>query len=268
MSVFSFYDKKAHYNRAKELLASNDINKSKYACLELRYFIEAMVYQKLVKCGADIPEAILNTWQPNKAIKMLNELDSLTTGSFKIEVNLSNSSELPKEGWLSLGEQKIPDVKRINKLYNKLGGFLHLTEPRRYDEKIENNILKQSNDILDELSEYVDGNIVASFGKYKYSSCPVCKYDFFFSKKMKHGDIINCKSQSCKASFIVNIKPETNEIKFQFRTYDVSCQSCDNEMVIPEKSIHSLEPAVCGECGAVHIVKCSYGYALQPQAES
>ena len=38
--------------------------------------------------------------------RMLNELDSLTTDSFKLEVNLSNSSEPPIDGWLFLGDVK------------------------------------------------------------------------------------------------------------------------------------------------------------------
>lgn len=45
MADVNRYEKDLHYEKAKSLLESNDLQALRYACLELRYFIEAHVYQ-------------------------------------------------------------------------------------------------------------------------------------------------------------------------------------------------------------------------------
>lgn len=263
MSVFSYYDKKGHFLRADELLSCNDIDKAKYAALELRFLIEAIVYQKLVKCSADIPESIVNTWQPNKALRMLYELNSLSVSSFELQVNLTNCPQPPKDGWISLGEQKIPKVSRLNTLYNKLGSFLHLTEPKRYGKCIDKNVIDQIKEVRDELEEFVDGNIVVSFGKIKHALCPICQGDFFFNRsKIKSGDVVRCKESSCGSTFVCKIDSESGYVSFDYRTYDICCQKCNATIIVPEDTVMSLGKFLCSECGAEYIFAREYSYAV------
>ncbi|EOW9299295.1 hypothetical protein ACN25S_003677, partial [Vibrio cholerae] len=71
------YDKNFHFNNAKMLLEKDDLQSIRYACLELRYFIEAHVYERLYQETDILPQTVIETWQPNKAIKFLAMFDEL-----------------------------------------------------------------------------------------------------------------------------------------------------------------------------------------------
>ena len=71
------YNKNFHFNNAKTLLKSDDLQSIRYACLELRYFIEAHVYERLYRETEILPKQVIDTWQPNKAIKFLSIFDEL-----------------------------------------------------------------------------------------------------------------------------------------------------------------------------------------------
>ena len=73
MSVFHTYNKDKHLQRTLNLINHNSVEHV-YACLELRFCIEAIVYQKLLHGVECLPNTIVNKWQPTKALKMLVEI--------------------------------------------------------------------------------------------------------------------------------------------------------------------------------------------------
>jgi hypothetical protein len=263
MSVFSLYKKESHLQRAVLLLDSENTTDHIYACLELRFCIEAIVYQKLLHGIKKIPSSIVETWQPQKAIKMLSEIDELTSGDCKIEFNLTATDALPKDGWLLLGEQKIPSVKWLAKNYNKLGNFLHLVEPKKARNEEVREIKETISLIAEQLKEYVKGNLVLTVNNIEINECPVCHQDFAFAtNKVRHGDIQKCSNFKCGALFTANIDASSGKITFTFKTYDVVCQKCDKTIVIPEEKIRNLDKFSCSNCHSQYIPKGEYGFAL------
>lgn len=69
------YYPEVHFENARELSVSKEDSHLRYCCLELRYCIEAIVYRKL-SAFHDIPNAITETWQPHKAIRMLARIEN------------------------------------------------------------------------------------------------------------------------------------------------------------------------------------------------
>lgn len=265
MSVFSLYKKESHLRRAMLLLDSDNTNDHVYACLELRFCIEAIVYQKLLHGIKNIPSTIVETWQPQKAVKMLSEIDELTSGDCKIEFNLAKEDTPPKDGWLLLGEQKIPPAKWLAKNYNKLGSFLHLVEPKKALDKDVREIKKTIYPIAEQLSEYVKGNLVLTINNIEINQCPVCHQDFAFAiNKVKDGHIRKCSNFKCGALFTAKIDARSKKVTFTFKTYDIACQKCEQTIVIPEEKIRNLDKFSCSNCHSQYIPRGEYAFALLP----
>lgn len=263
MSVFSIYKKESHLQRAVQLLDSENTTDHVYACLELRFCIEAIVYQKLLHGIKNIPSSIVETWQPQKAVKMLSEIDQLTAVDCKIEFNLAKTGTPPKDGWLMLGEQKIPPAKWLAKNYSKLGNFLHLVEPKKVKNKEVREIKKTISPIAEQLKEYVKGNFIFTNNNIEINQCPVCHQDFAFAtNKVKHGDTRKCSNFKCGALFLANIDAPSKKITFTFKTYDVACQKCEQIIVIPEEKIKNLDKFYCSNCHSQYIPRGEYSFAL------
>ena len=260
MSVFSIYKKEEHFLRAKALLDSDAISDHIYACLELRFCIEAIVYQKLLHGIDSIPNSIIKTWQPNKAMKMLLDFDEFTSTDCKIEINLLNNGSHSVDDWLKLGEQKIPNIKWLNKSYNKLGNFLHLIEPSKIETGNQREIKNKVSLIVKQLEVYVSGNLLVLNNNIEINSCPICKDDFAFSpQKIKHGELIKCHNYKCGAFFTANV--DSLRITFTYKTYDVPCPNCKALLEIPIEKVRKLEKFSCSKCHSEYIPKGTYEFA-------
>lgn len=265
MSVFKIYDKELHLNRAMALLKSNSETDHIYACLELRFCIEAIVYQKLLHGIDGLPNSIIETWQPNKALKMLTEFDSLTGSNCVVEINLSNAKEPPKDGWLFLGEQKLPPVRWLNKNYNKLGSFLHLVEPKKAAVADSTDVISEVLKIAEQLKKYINTNFLISFKGVDIRKCPVCEQDIAFSLlKVKDGEVRKCSNHRCRALFTVKVDKTNNKVTFNCNTYDIKCQCCNGSIIIPESTIRNLDVFDCGSCGSKYLPRGNYEFALLP----
>ncbi|MCG2839332.1 hypothetical protein L6J37_21120 [Photobacterium sp. WH77] len=263
MSVFHTYNKDKHLQRALNLLESENSVEHVYACLELRFCIEAIVYQKLLHGVGCLPNTIVNTWQPTKALKMLVEFDKLSASDCVVEVNLSHSTKPPESGWLSLGQQKLPPVRWLTTTYNKLGNFLHLVEPQKAVETTYRDIQKDLRDIAEQLKQYVSSNILISYKNIDIKQCPACQQDMAFSlKNVRDGETRKCSNFRCGALFTVKADIEKQEIKLSCNTYDVKCQLCDKDIVIPEEVIRNLDIFSCHHCCAEYIPRGKYEFAL------
>ena len=90
------YDKNSHFNNAKVLLKNDDLQSIRYACLELRYFIEAHVYERLFAEVDVLPKTVIETWQPNKAIKFLAMFDDLADKDLVVSLSANDGKDLTK----------------------------------------------------------------------------------------------------------------------------------------------------------------------------
>tara|TARA_R110001606_G_scaffold3844_7_gene18611 strand:- start:12999 stop:13808 length:810 start_codon:yes stop_codon:yes gene_type:complete len=268
MNIFKVYDKVSHFERAKELLCSESEINHIYACLELRFCIEAIVYQKLLHGIDSIPNTIIEEWRPNKALKMLKEIDEFADGNLSLSINSSISITPPIDGWLKLGDQKLPKtVQWLAKSYNTLGNLLHLKQPSKITQKNKKNIIDTITPIMDELEQLIQGNLVISLknNNIKINSCPVCKEEFFFdTKKINNEDLIRCKNHQCHAIFIAH-KDKSQKITFKYNTFDIKCLSCNQLMIIEEKKIRDLEVITCNHCCSDHSIKADYSIGLIPK---
>ena len=257
------HDANMHLNNAKELLLSDNDNNVNYACLELRYCIEAIVYNKLERFKYKIPTNILKTWEPNKAMKMLLKIDELADKNCDIKVNLCNSKIPPEDGWLILGKQKIPTVKWINKNYNKLGQFLHLPEPMKADIRTPKNIRSKLASLITDLELYSTNTFWVNFPQVDLHNCKLCGEVLLFSpRNIKVGTTIPCTSRECKANYICVVSKQDGGHRLEYKTYDIECSCCKEPIEIAEHLVTQDGKFSCEKCSTSYVVKTDYQYAV------
>jgi DNA-directed RNA polymerase subunit RPC12/RpoP len=254
------YFPKVHFENARALSESKEDSQLRYCCLELRYCIEAIVYKKL-SAFRDIPNTITETWQPHKAIKMLSKIDEFADKYCKVEINFCQSNIPPIDGWIALGEQKIPSVQWLTKNYSKLGSFLHLPKPNESESFNTEKIKKCVIDVLYGVEQYVNTDIWIRASGIELQACLECSEDLIFDRnQLKEGDVVEC--DSCKFRYRVKSKGG-NKLTLSYTVHDVKCGRCGEMLQIDDQKIMKNREFVCGFCGEDHVVVQAYRRSSQ-----
>jgi hypothetical protein len=80
-------------SRAKALMASGDAASLRYACLELRFCMEAVTYEKLRAYAPRLPPNVLSIWQPPQAVKALLELEGEADQEYRVAIGRAGSTQ-------------------------------------------------------------------------------------------------------------------------------------------------------------------------------
>ena len=159
------YDQRATLARAKDLLATNSEEDLRYACLELRMCIEAICYEKLKSYQKQIPEELLETWQPQKVVESLLEYDPDIELDFSLAIFREDEDGKPEEIPSFVGEHKAITLKFIKRSYHKLGYYLHV--PTIAQQKIQ---AFKADDLRNDLNQMVSKLEGLCSGKYRDTS--------------------------------------------------------------------------------------------------
>lgn len=251
---------KVHFENAKALSVNIEDRYLRYCCLELRYCIEAIVYKKL-SAFDNIPKVIVDTWQPNKAVRMLTKIDEFADKNCSIELNLSNSDVPPKDGWIPLGEQKIPSVRWFAKNYNKLGNFLHLSRPKDSNSSSSDKIRRCVNEVLSEIRQYVTDGIWLRASGIELQTYLECSEDLIFNRsQVKDGDVVIC--DSCGFTYRVKSKGGSKyQLSYDIR--DVNCHKCGEGLEISDQKLMKDREFSCNFCGQMHVIVQTYQYCAK-----
>jgi hypothetical protein len=123
-------EKRRAYDAATALLGEQDDDSLRYATLELRRCIEAIVYEKLKVYGNLLPEGSVHQWQPPQALDALIaiEPDAETTFTYAIAPQ-THPAKMPGEPLKPIGVDERPKAKWVKKTWQKLGFYLHADWP-------------------------------------------------------------------------------------------------------------------------------------------
>src|SRR4051794_22425114 len=91
---------------AAKLLATNDDDDLVYACLELRKCVEALAYDLLTAYLHEVPLSAFETWQPDKVMKELLQVDPSADRSATISMQREATATEPARPWQLLGEDR------------------------------------------------------------------------------------------------------------------------------------------------------------------
>jgi DNA-directed RNA polymerase subunit M/transcription elongation factor TFIIS len=119
--------------RAKNEIASNDSERLKYAALELRMAIEALVYDRLQIYKDELTPRDYEAWQPRKIMMMLLDIDPWADKPRTIMMGREDQPGVEAEGLTMIGTENVLSMATIKKNYDALGSFLHLPTVKQYE---------------------------------------------------------------------------------------------------------------------------------------
>lgn len=125
-------EKRLAFDAATAMLAKGDTDSLRYAALELRRCIEAIVYEKLKVYGELLPEGSAHKWQPPQAFNALIavEPDAEETSTFSVSVARQKEfGKIAQGPFFTMGVDERPKGKWVKETWNKLGGYLHAEWP-------------------------------------------------------------------------------------------------------------------------------------------
>jgi len=258
-----------HLQRAQKLLASGDRASLRYVCLELRFALERIAYQKLQLRLDKITIEEIGAWQPRRAMERLMELvDEHLAGDSVLRVALENEEGAADEGdFVTVGATKGIKPKDIGKHWQKLGSFLHAEVPKtkgdRPREPDEQMLRQYLGEVISYVGDVTSTRFDAHFSENVTLTCGRCDQSIVRNAKLlKEGDVVQCQNPNCTASYITH---ETRG-NFTFEPYRLQfeCQACKERNFVDANDLLKLErdhlqPLKCAACGA----KYHAGWVLQ-----
>lgn len=252
------YDKWSCLERARKLLAAKDDDLLRYACLELRLCIEAIIYQKLEIYRPYVPGTVFLRWQPNLALKTLLQFEPDADEDFTVWVSPEAGPGTPGGDWICLGQHRTVKLSWLNKNYNKLGSYLHARmENSEGVETAENlSAIRMDMDrMLVELEPVVNSEMVgaplATRIEFKCQACEQ-KSSVNIGVLRKTGKAI-CTNPQCGAEYNASEDAERGW-QFKLTMTSFTCLKCEKINFLESRGIDVGTRFKCNRCGEVHLV--------------
>lgn len=190
------YNKRKHLACAKLLLKNSDLNSLRHASLEMRYFLEAHVYERLLKDADQLPKSIIQKWEPNKAMKMLSMFDKLADMDLTLTITEHDGSSPIKIQYNNIKNSE------LTRTYNHLGSYLHLPQPSKLkDFSINKEKLVK---IFEKIKVLTRGNLIIIKADYDTFECESCQQAILFTSwYIEKNESIICQNDSCKVEHFI-----------------------------------------------------------------
>lgn len=249
-------DKREHHNRASEHLDSGEDARLAYAALELRLCLEEIAYAKLKTYTKRLPDEIKKTWQPPQAIKALLSIEPGADRDFTLRVSREETPGEPAGPMLELGTHRTLRAKRLNKLYNKLGSYLHAESPFVPNKKPHPAVLQEMRKALEEMvgelepvvASYLDSSIAMQLT----FQCSICKTPLLCNEQgLEQTGRAVCLSPDCNAEY-EGVRDEQGEWVLKVPQTKITCQKCRHENWVRNQLLQVGAIVVCRECEARH----------------
>lgn len=120
--------------RAKNELAADDPLRYRYAALELREAIEALIYERATVFKDDVKPDQLKVWQPRKLMQLLISIDPAINMGCTIKFGDHGPNDEPPTEMKVLGTETVLRLEDFRDQYDALGSFMHVLTIQKIDE--------------------------------------------------------------------------------------------------------------------------------------
>ncbi|MGS8276880.1 hypothetical protein ACU7AI_02295 [Pseudomonas aeruginosa] len=260
----SIYGVSEYLERAKSFIALGDENSLRHACLELRFSLESIVYQKLGQLGDQLPPAVYRTWNPAKALKLLRSFEPNADQDAHLSICLSTEDGQPNGDWLDVGEYKMFPAQWLYRNYNKLGRFLHVTSLPETDSPPELNA-SMIETIVDEIERVASANLIMTMNSISVVKCTLCDANLYVSNaQIEQEAEVECYGEKCNAKHQIKRVSDVKYVIGRAGMYSLPCKGCGHRM--PEETFTHGKIKACPKCGLEHLFRWSYGARIAPVA--
>lgn len=203
----------------------------------MRYFLEAHVYERLLKDADQIPKSIIQKWEPNKAMKMLSMFNKLADMDLKLTITAQDGSSP-----IIIQYNNIKNSE-LTKIYNSLGSYLHLPQPSKAKSfSIDKDKLVK---IFDKIKLLIRGNLIIIKTDYETFECESCKQPILFTRwYVEKNESITCQNDSCKVEHFI----ERYEGGCRFGSKIPCTCTCGAELEIFHSQLKIGEIIKCTSC--------------------
>jgi hypothetical protein len=249
--------------RAKKELSSDDEHRLRYAALELRMALEALIYERSKNYKDELPNENLGVWQPKRLLNLLLELDPYVDKSATIGVGVEEEYGKPAKDIQSLGTDRVLSLAEIKKYYDKIGSYLHTQTVEQVAQNKgpkPDGMRKRCNEIMRILEEVLSSPVFnADFKVTSSITCGNCGADIVRRIPPEDNQLI-AKCIKCPATYDV-IPKEDKTVDWLPRIHKVKCANseCKKPFEIWERELDFGSNWDCSKCNGNNTII----YALQ-----
>lgn len=250
--------------RAKDLIAKDDEASLKYACLELRFCIEYIIYLYLQTYIQEVPDETIKKWTPKQIINVLCEADPNADKNHKVFIGKQDVQGIPAKTMKYLGEEHRFSLEWANTRHNALGNFLHaptLSQIENHKLPTKEKILKKANEVVAEVDKILSSQIFnVNFGVFCEFVCTCCNTKIKCrDKSVSQERGIVCPNSKCQAVYNI-VSEQNNKVDFKLREEEIMCPSCGKPNFIGSYLVTYGNLFPCAHCGE----KSEIQYAIVP----
>lgn len=209
--------------RAKQQLAAGQLQ---YAALELRLAIEALTYDRAQSYAKEIPPAEMGTWQPNKVMQVLLEIEPHADQSYSVRIGQEPYPGGEPEKMMPLGTETVFSLAKIKKHYNAVGNALHMPTMQQIEagQPSDQAKLKSRLELVaDELDKALSSPIANfNFGLFSTADCFRCGKSI--RKRISaESETVEAICFECKAPY--RVSKLGNQVKWEPIAEDWPCKT-------------------------------------------
>jgi DNA-directed RNA polymerase subunit RPC12/RpoP len=246
-------------DRAKTLMAAGDAASLRYACLELRFCIEAVTYDKRRAYASRLPPDVLSIWQPPQVMKALIELEGEAKDEYIVAIGRMGSSQ-PMQ---VMGKHRTFGTRWLRKHYNKLGSYLHVRNAPGQSQVDPQELRSDLESVVEECARVVESSLTLTLdpgGIVEYD-CQLCGRKTVANKESaKRRGRVSCLK--CEAEHLVSVA-EDQALDLRLSGWVFPCQACSYQILVPSKHLVPDYEFACDVCGHKHKLVKDWYYAVE-----
>jgi hypothetical protein len=244
---------KIQIDRIQGLISQGGIEHITYAALECRLALERVCYERLSLAHEYISSDDIGRWQPRDVVnKLIAEVDPHVASSCTVSVSRrvrriegdEQSGDEDEEEYVEIRKQAGFDAKKLGKIWNALGNFLHVPLPKTKTDiqtfGNAENIKAKIAEAIALLEEVRKGNLLWSgVGELVRFECYCGAKNKRRAEPLREGQVVSCINPDCPESWTVCLNGDA--VGFQPRVARITCTACELVTEYPEGVLLSLK---------------------------
>jgi hypothetical protein len=262
--------KREAFAAAERFLADeSDESLLRHAALELRWAIEALVYEKLWAYRSYLP-AESRKWQPPQAIKTLLKIDPNADRTSRLSFAFQEQDGEPAAGpFHHAGTDHRPEKKWLTTTWNKLGSALHAPYPFAQGEPDAAAWRAFMREVLAELKPMVERSFTSVFvPRVHTANCLFCGTKMVATdSSLEAFGLMECPAANCEGQHQLD-GPVQDDCRLIPVETAAECCACGETFRFSRAMLRRGGTADCLHCGARHTIVEAFDIQLrEPQPD-
>lgn len=239
--------------RAKALLVQSNDHALKYAALELRMAMEALIYDRMSAYKNEIPKSLYETWQPKQVLKRLLEIDPHADVAATISFGVEETPGVQAKVMTSLGTDTPLSLKDIKGYYDAFGFYLHKPTIKQLEAGNSGDLVRlreRCEDVVAILDKVLSSPVFNwTMGNFSVCPCFRCQKDIKRRITEADGETFTVTCPECGA--LHNIEKVGDNFRWQPAAKFVPCgyTGCDGGLKLWDDEIVRGQKFQCEKCG-------------------